>query len=1100
MGELSRIAASEPAHAPGDEERVPDARGGRDGSGVPAWAGLLAAPGRPLDRRTRARFEQGYGYELSTVRVHDGDVASSAARAFNADAFTVGRHIVLGDRISAGTPAFTHLIAHELAHVVQQQAASPTAAAVRSFASAQQEAEADHAAQAVMRGNGRGPLTPSAPRVARQSKQESQSATAQPPGTAFPFSVRVDAILDGDRLLIEFIKQYRRAASDTEAAALRDKEHWVWPGGPPTVTQADVDKGYVLITVKDTSIAPASKEDQQARAAYFQRLTPADQRAVNAETDQRFWARTQYSVGQKLGSSAADKRMAETWKVFRDELLRQRQAIDALPPDIRGFIFDDHAPQLEPKDFDAVLRIVSKVASLTPAELAEYKSRVTASTTDWAVYESSIDRFTQERHERDKVTEERLGIERRLYSLEELYRRYRQYRSMLVTSAVLAGGATMSPQGLGTSLGSQPTLERTRAELDADLVAAGIRGGISEFEKVIRDYARVFERETIAVARVMLDQYDHTLVVQAERYGKAGDVARLHTAVSDSGAAADYQQGDKIRAEHAQSVVFSLEEMEDQAYWVGQRNSARSRGDTKVRSAAAADPIVGAGDFDREALAGATTTADTQAQLLAYIAARRKDVAETRANLTSKPTMIYGLDVLLQSSYNAQSIEKGTIFDLIVQDHISDVHFTEAIPQLILAVIAIAAGIFTGGGGTVAVLAAGVTFGIGAAQAIDEYRRYETQSAAHGAKLTSSDPTMAWVIVAVIGAGIDLGVFVAALPKLRPAIAAFNLGPEAGNVVSLEQKLAKIADVQESVKTSIIRAAEAEAEARAAWRSVFRPPAMLRMVIIPGAEEFGRFVFAVYMSARRGIREFKLFVKANEAVDLIGDVAKLSVEEMAALKTAHAAAVVEMEGVVAHGLKLGMNENEIRAFMNLRGNTKGMGVADLTVQMDAWRTTKSSGVPFGFESAEQFGQFRETAAAELRKALKRVDPTAEAYLQGSSLSGISYKRHLPYDVASDVDVAISGRALFKKAEKLGYDVSLSPRRIGPLNPDQIAELDLRKFQRNLSESITAEGSAAPREVNIMLFENAAALRKPIGEASTEAERAAVLLKPDPVAK
>ena len=291
-------------------------------------------------------------------------------------------------------------------------------------------------------------------------------------------------------------------------------------------------------------------------------------------------------------------------------------------------------------------------------------------------------------------------------------------------------------------------------------------------------------------------------------------------------------------------------------------------------------------DFDRKRLADAAGPGEVRSIMLGYIAARKKNIAETRQNLADKPTMIYGLDALITVSFQAQNIQRDSIFAKIIRAHISDVHWSEAIPQIILGIIAVAAGLLTGGGGTVAVLAAGTALGIGAYQAVEEFRRYEMKSAAYGAQLTSEDPTMAWVIVAVVGAGIDAAVFASVLPRLRLALKAFNTGPEAGDLAKLGQELEKLADVEDSIRTSILRAAEAEVEARAAWRSIFRPPVALRAVIIPGAEEFGRFVYAVYLSIKRGIRDFHVFVKSREAFDLIGDVAKLAPEELAALKTA----------------------------------------------------------------------------------------------------------------------------------------------------------------------------------------------------------------------
>ncbi len=61
------------------------------------------------------------GHDFSHVRVHTDARAAESARAVNARAYTVGRDVVFGARQYApGTIAGEKLIAHELAHVVQQ--------------------------------------------------------------------------------------------------------------------------------------------------------------------------------------------------------------------------------------------------------------------------------------------------------------------------------------------------------------------------------------------------------------------------------------------------------------------------------------------------------------------------------------------------------------------------------------------------------------------------------------------------------------------------------------------------------------------------------------------------------------------------------------------------------------------------------------------------------------------------------------------------------------------------------------------------------------------------------------------------------------------
>jgi hypothetical protein len=80
---------------------------------------VLRRPGKPLDDDSRAFFEPRFGCDFSQVRVHDDASAARSAQAIAASAYTVGRHIVLADPRAADRG----LLAHELAHVVQQRGA-----------------------------------------------------------------------------------------------------------------------------------------------------------------------------------------------------------------------------------------------------------------------------------------------------------------------------------------------------------------------------------------------------------------------------------------------------------------------------------------------------------------------------------------------------------------------------------------------------------------------------------------------------------------------------------------------------------------------------------------------------------------------------------------------------------------------------------------------------------------------------------------------------------------------------------------------------------------------------------------------------------------
>jgi hypothetical protein len=93
---------------------------------------VLRGPGKPLDAGARAFFEPRFGHDFGRVRVHDGEREAASATALQARAFAVGERIVFGrGEYAPSSHAGRQLLAHELAHVVQQGAAGRQGAADR---------------------------------------------------------------------------------------------------------------------------------------------------------------------------------------------------------------------------------------------------------------------------------------------------------------------------------------------------------------------------------------------------------------------------------------------------------------------------------------------------------------------------------------------------------------------------------------------------------------------------------------------------------------------------------------------------------------------------------------------------------------------------------------------------------------------------------------------------------------------------------------------------------------------------------------------------------------------------------------------------------
>jgi hypothetical protein len=83
---------------------------------------VLRSSAQPLDSSTRGFMESRFGHDFTSVRVHSDGEAAEAARAVQAQAYTVGSNIVFGSgQYAPATAQGKKLLAHELMHVVQQR-------------------------------------------------------------------------------------------------------------------------------------------------------------------------------------------------------------------------------------------------------------------------------------------------------------------------------------------------------------------------------------------------------------------------------------------------------------------------------------------------------------------------------------------------------------------------------------------------------------------------------------------------------------------------------------------------------------------------------------------------------------------------------------------------------------------------------------------------------------------------------------------------------------------------------------------------------------------------------------------------------------------
>ena len=111
-------AAAAPAAASAGAEAAGDV--------APVVAHGTSGGGHALDPETRTFMEARFGHQFAGVRLHTDAAAAHSARAVQARAYTVGNQIVFGaGHYAPKTAEGRRLIAHELAHTVQQGGAAP---------------------------------------------------------------------------------------------------------------------------------------------------------------------------------------------------------------------------------------------------------------------------------------------------------------------------------------------------------------------------------------------------------------------------------------------------------------------------------------------------------------------------------------------------------------------------------------------------------------------------------------------------------------------------------------------------------------------------------------------------------------------------------------------------------------------------------------------------------------------------------------------------------------------------------------------------------------------------------------------------------------
>jgi Domain of unknown function (DUF4157)/Bacterial toxin 4 len=1001
---VSMPPPSEPAIAPA----VPRLRRARVDDAIPASApphvrDALHSPGLPLPDGARAFMEKRFGQSFAQVRIHTGAETAESAAAIEAQAYTVGNHVVLPPgRPHLESPQGRLLLAHELVHVIRQS---------QGFQHGSVQASP-------------GPPT----RKAR----------------TFNFRVKVDRVMNPDELMREFIRQYYRIKDERDVN--KKLRLWKWHASPMSATEKDKERGYLVMPVFDY-------------AQYeFESMPARKQHEITQEANERFWAQTGYKPGQQLGNSPKDQEMARQWLGVRADIVLETQQIEeinALPEDIKKILFaGDH--KLNPDDYEAVLQLAAKLQILTPAERADYLSKVNTDTTSLTAMSDSIDRYMMEQGAQHIETEKTEASAEKIFGMEGLYKLWTAKNEAWEREREATKGRGYIPQILKDATDATDrfnvALQKSPFKTEGD------------FTDAIEAYRLRFRAEAVHLAMEVMARYEHQLFLAKKKYQDPANAAALVKNIGATSAKADYEQAESkssaatmTRMTAPDDFTGGMQAGQEAADLDEQSEKLRARAESEVIKASGNDPIIDPGKIgrgtDRQKLAG-LNAADAKEYLLKTIQDRYDDLAKARAEFTEDPDRIFSQPDLVQATKHSQHIGDDTIYSWIVRDYIQEQHDAHLFTAVVLTIIGVILAALVPGGGWVAAAALITSATISTVQAIQAIQDYQTQSTDYRLGFIQKEPSLAWVAVAVVGAALDLGVAAstvfktsaAALSELEPELKGFSEAADtetaATKLKELDAKIDEVHGLQKEVKQALKEKAAAELGLRkAVAKAGGAMYSSLGGVVDPTP------VFeALYYGIKKGATTITQLRNESKILQLMGDVTKLS----SASREELLVAFNRVKKIVAYGRVSGMDDATVLTFVDRLAAQRAQGAAGFEAikeDMMAWTKPRAAAT---------------ATAAGAKSPLFDTGPGIVAETRTAGKGGITRVQE-KFDALGVKETTIEGelkpgmnRALapnFNKAwkrEDLAEEITESLVRYKKMSPE-----DAQKFAKDLMDNYEA---------------------------------------------
>lgn len=801
--------------------------------------------GATLPADTLSETQRLFRADFAEVRVHTDHQAAALNDDLRAHAFTYGHDIFFGS--GQYDPASRHgrrLLAHELAHVVQQ---------------------------------GRAATDPAADgRIDRQPKGAAQSI-------AVTINVTVDQPVTGPEFFTRAVMQY--LATSREEATKKIKEGKFTCSHEACIYGVSQDQvgTPIAVAVSAPGMSGAEKTATTKRTAAIAALPAGERKDLNDEVDRRFWNKFEYRRGQPLKPGATEEGMRQVWLRTREGVLGDQQNVAKIEPRIQAFLTADGTRKIAPAEYRTALRLATKLETFSDTDWQLYRRRVNASTDDFEILERSIDSFKAQQAAEKNVRD-------RIAGKENLYQQVKDFQAVdkQVHTPIGRGGIMqIDLPGIREKFTAQ------REQLDTALKAQGFNT-VAEFEQAKTDFLNLFRKRAVEITLLVLRASERAVATERKRYDDPNEVAALQAQLGPMRAALteSYRAGRASMPTPMQLKSDSLESTPMQKAALA-RSVERAQFATTERNAAAKQhPMLLDPKLSSDAL-NVDSAVELQEALRRNADNRQKSIVHTRVSVLDDNDKVFKLDRIVELTRQELSVSPQSIYDLVIEDYRRQLESDAFWTGIAVGALALGLGIVSFGTGTVAVLAGAGALALGAYQAGEEYNKYEEgQAAAHtnfdtALSVSSDEPSAVWVAVALMGVGLDglalANAFKAALPAAR-------LLKEAGGAARFEAELAKATELTEAMRAAVSRAQKANAEYLTALDELAeaRVAAKGRLHSGPDSEVVNKMVKTAYYAIKNKVADFEVFMRQLKLQKLAKgiDLSKLTPEEEAAWRAA----------------------------------------------------------------------------------------------------------------------------------------------------------------------------------------------------------------------